>query len=57
MLLAVYLDAVLPDANGVRQAPWFFLLPSYWRRSTGVSFALREALLGRLQWPANQSPL
>ena len=39
MLLAVYLDAVLPDANGVRLAPWFFLLPSYWRRSAGVSCA------------------
>ena len=32
MGLAIYLDAVLPDANGVRRPPWFFLLPSYWRR-------------------------
>lgn len=30
MALAVYLDGVLPDANGVRRPPWFFLLPSYW---------------------------
>jgi hypothetical protein len=45
MLLAVYLDSVLPDANGVRQAPWFFLLPSYWRRSAGVSCAVRGVLL------------
>ena len=38
MLLAVYLDAVLPDANGVRRPPWFFLLPGYWWRGSGVSW-------------------
>lgn len=36
MALAIYFDAVLPDANGVHRPPWFFLLPGYWRRS-GVS--------------------
>ena len=36
MALAIYLDAVLPDANGVRQPPWFFLLPSYWRHGGAV---------------------
>jgi hypothetical protein len=35
--LAVYLDAVLADANGVCLPPWFFLLPSYWGLGTGVS--------------------
>ncbi|KAI3423876.1 hypothetical protein D9Q98_009710 [Chlorella vulgaris] len=35
MWLAVYLDAVLPDANGVCLPPWFFLLPSYWGVGTG----------------------
>ena len=28
--LGLYLDAVLPGAEGGRRAPWFFLLPSYW---------------------------
>ncbi|KAL4855684.1 ABC transporter A family member 11 [Chlorella vulgaris] len=35
MWLAVYLDAVLPDANGVCLPPWFFLLPSYWGLGMG----------------------
>lgn len=35
LTLAIYLDAVLPDANGVRRPPWFFLLPSTWWRSSG----------------------
>lgn len=29
-LLALYFDNVLPDCNGVRRAPWYFLQPSYW---------------------------
>eukprot|EP00474_Spongospora_subterranea_P009421 CRZ09879.1 hypothetical protein [Spongospora subterranea] len=29
-LLAVYLDQVVPNDNGINQKPWFFLLPSYW---------------------------
>lgn len=33
MALAIYFDAVLPDANGVRRPPWFFLTPGFWRRS------------------------
>jgi len=36
MTLAIYLDVVLPDANGVRLQPWFFLQPSYWRRGGGA---------------------
>lgn len=28
--LAIYLSAVLPDENGVRDAPWFFVSPSFW---------------------------
>ncbi|PSC73883.1 ABC transporter A family member 2 isoform B [Micractinium conductrix] len=42
MALAIYLDAVLPDANGVRQPPWFFLLPSYWRHG-GARASMRAA--------------
>lgn len=33
MLLAVYLDKVLPDRMGVRLPPWYPLLPSYWNPS------------------------
>lgn len=29
-LLAIYLDNVLANESGVRQRPWYFLLPSYW---------------------------
>lgn len=29
-ILAVYLTAALPDDSGVRDSPWFFLLPSFW---------------------------
>jgi hypothetical protein len=29
-LLAIYLTAALPDESGVRDSPWFFLLPSFW---------------------------
>lgn len=43
MALALYLDAVLPDANGVRLPPWFLLSPSYWRAGGGVSKRLRAA--------------
>ena len=30
-LLAIYLTEVLPDVNGVRANPAFFLRPSFWR--------------------------
>lgn len=30
LLLAVYLDNVVPDANGVRKPIFFFLYPSFW---------------------------
>lgn len=43
MALALYLDAVLPDANGVRLPPWFLLSPSYWRLGGGVSCAAGDA--------------
>lgn len=29
-VLAVYLDNVLANESGVRQRPWYLLLPSYW---------------------------
>ncbi|KAL4424942.1 hypothetical protein ABPG77_009671 [Micractinium sp. CCAP 211/92] len=40
--LAIYLDAVLPDAMGVRRPPWFLLQPSYWLRG-GSRKSLRAA--------------
>lgn len=40
-LVAIYLAAVLPDENGVRDPPYFFLLPSFWfpekYRATAIS--------------------
>eukprot|EP00897_Mesotaenium_endlicherianum_P000650 jgi/Mesen1/10586/ME000085S09913 len=33
-LLGIYLDNVLPDANGVRKPLYYFLLPSYWLRGS-----------------------
>jgi hypothetical protein len=29
-VLGIYFDNVLPQKFGVRKAPWFFFLPSYW---------------------------
>lgn len=44
-LLAVYLTAVLPDASGVRDPPYFFLLPSYWRPRIYKSTTIHTAQL------------
>lgn len=30
LLLAVYLDNVLPGPNKRARPPWYFLMPSYW---------------------------
>jgi hypothetical protein len=30
MTLAVYMDNVLPDENGVKRPAWYFLQPGYW---------------------------
>jgi hypothetical protein len=30
LVLAIYLDNVLPDTNGTRKPLWYFLQPSYW---------------------------
>lgn len=35
-VLAVYLDNVLADEDGVRRKPWYFLTPSYWSGSSGT---------------------
>lgn len=44
-ILAVYLSAVLPDASGVRDPPYFFLLPSYWRPRMYKSTTINTAQL------------
>jgi len=34
-VLAVYLDNILADEDGVKRKPWYFLTPSYWSGSSG----------------------
>eukprot|EP01026_Neomeris_dumetosa_P039658 TRINITY_DN3260_c0_g1_i6.p1 TRINITY_DN3260_c0_g1~~TRINITY_DN3260_c0_g1_i6.p1 ORF type:complete len:980 (-),score=135.90 TRINITY_DN3260_c0_g1_i6:302-3241(-) len=29
-ILTIYLDNVIPNENGVRRKPWYFLMPTYW---------------------------
>lgn len=42
-LLAIYLTAVLPNENGVREPPHFFLMPSFWQpRKFRASDVVRE---------------
>ncbi|KAK9831648.1 hypothetical protein WJX74_004219 [Apatococcus lobatus] len=44
-LLAVYLDNVIADANGIGQPLWYFLMPSYWSpRKETSSLAAQKAL-------------
>ena len=51
MLLAIYFDAVLPDANGVRRPPWFFLQPGYW-----FPAKVRGLVLATLLWGLGAAP-
>ncbi|XP_018027871.1 cholesterol transporter ABCA5, partial [Hyalella azteca] len=37
LVLALYLDAVVPTEYGTRLKPWFFLQPSFWRRPNRTS--------------------
>eukprot|EP00887_Chlorella_sp_A99_P004461 scaffold30.g4461.t1 len=45
LVLALYLDSVLPDSNGVRRPPWFFLQPGYWWPSKRRNMAASAAAL------------
>ncbi len=38
MVLAVYLDKVLPDRMGVRLPFWYPLLPFYWKPTKVITF-------------------
>lgn len=46
-LVGIYLDNVLPQENGTRRSPWFFMDPAYWSPRFGSLFARlwRPALL------------
>jgi len=37
--LALYLDNILPNEDGMRRAPWYFLMPSYWGVSRDFTIA------------------
>ena len=37
LILGLYLDNVFPSVYGLRKQPWFFLKPSYWCKSRGLS--------------------
>ena len=41
-VLAVWLDNVLPNENGVRRRGWYFLLPSYWGLGGRANFRHRK---------------
>lgn len=40
LLLAIYLDNVLPGPNKRARPPWYFLMPSYWMRTRGTTCGL-----------------
>ncbi len=40
LVLAVYLDNVLPGPNKRARPPWYFLVPSYWTRTQGARCGL-----------------
>jgi len=43
-VVAVYLDNILKNENGVARRPWYFLLPSYWHASEkGTSVQIGNA--------------
>ncbi|XP_069511181.1 cholesterol transporter ABCA5-like [Ambystoma mexicanum] len=47
LLLAIYLDQVLPGEYGLRRSPFFFLKPSYWSKKTRDYSELNESSLNR----------
>ena len=44
MVLAVYLDKVLPDRLGVRLPFWYPFLPSYWKPTKVIIFPIDGVL-------------
>ncbi|KAI8894545.1 hypothetical protein BC833DRAFT_604469 [Globomyces pollinis-pini] len=50
-VLMWYFDNVIPNEYGYRQAPWFFLLPSYW------GFASRSATVDLSAWHAEHTKI
>jgi hypothetical protein len=43
LILGLYLDNVFPSVYGLRKQPWFFLKPSYWCKTRGLSTSRRGA--------------
>ncbi|KAK9805624.1 hypothetical protein WJX72_008643 [[Myrmecia] bisecta] len=43
-VLALFLDNVLPNENGVRRAPWYFLMPNYWCNVGRANFRKRPTV-------------
>jgi hypothetical protein len=43
LILGLYLDNVFPSVYGLRKQPWFFLKPSYWCKTRGLSASRRGA--------------
>lgn len=44
--LAIYLSAVLPDENGVRDTPWYCFTPSFWAPRSHKRSAIHTAVRG-----------
>ena len=54
-ILAIYLDNVLADKNGVRRRPWYFLLPSYWGISGRLNLRRRPTIATTMCAPCHPS--
>ena len=52
-LIAVYLNNVLADENGVRKKLWYFLTPSYWRGGGAKRRSGLKSLKPPVSWPGH----
>lgn len=43
-VLAIWLDNVVANESGVRQKPWYLLLPSYWGLGGRANFRHRNTM-------------
>ncbi|XP_059079473.1 cholesterol transporter ABCA5-like isoform X1 [Tigriopus californicus] len=43
LLIAFYLDNVVPTEYGTRRKPWYFLQPSYWKSSVNSALCARKS--------------
>uniref|UniRef100_A0A803M190 ABC transporter domain-containing protein n=1 Tax=Chenopodium quinoa TaxID=63459 RepID=A0A803M190_CHEQI len=49
LLVALYLDNILPSENGIPKSPFYFLNPGYWTGRGGFE-ALESGIFGRTSW-------